>query len=191
MKRTIAAIFLATYFLSEAALAATPPAETSVPAVMVSETVKSEAKVVAIDRKTRVVTLKNSAGNVFDVTAGDAVQNFAQIKPGDVVVTEFTQALAMKLKKSAGIRVTTEMADAKRAAPGEKPAGVVGREITFVADVIGVDAKTGLVTLKGAKGRVVDLKVQDPQVLAEIKKGDQVEGTYIEALAIVVMPATR
>ena len=189
MKKSITATLIAGCFLSGAAFAATPPAETSVPAVMVSETLKSEAKVVAVDQKTRVVTLKDSAGKVFDVTAGDAVQNFAQIKPGDVVVTEFTQALAMKLKKSAGIRVTKEMTDAKRAAPGEKPAGAVGREINFVADVIGVDAKTGLVTLKGAKGRVVDLKVQDPKVLAEIKKGDQVEGTYVEALAIVVMPA--
>lgn len=189
MKKSIAATLIATCLLSGAALAAMPPAETSVPAVVVSETAKSEAKVVAIDQKTRVVTLKNSAGKVFDVTASDAVKNFAQIKPGDVVTTAFTQALAMKLKKSTGIRVTTETAEAKRAAPGEKPAGAVGREINFVADVIGVDTKTGLVTLKGAKGRVVDLKVQDPKVLAEIKKGDQVEGTYVEALAIVVMPA--
>lgn len=189
MRRTITATLVAICFLSGVTLAATPPTETAVPAVTVSETVRSEAKVVAIDKKTRVVTLKNSAGKVFDVTAGDAVKNFAQIKPGDVVVTDFTQALAMKLKKSTGIRVTTEIADAKRAALGEKPAGAVGREINFVADVIGVDAKTGVVTLKGAKGKVVDLKVKDPQVLAEIKKGDQVEGTYVEALAIVVMPA--
>ena len=62
------------------------------------------------------------------------------------------------------------------------------REVDFVADVVDVDSKTGTVTILGAKGRVVKLKIKDPAVLAEIKKGDQIEGTYVQATGIIVVP---
>jgi Cu/Ag efflux protein CusF len=45
--------------------------------------------------------------------------------------------------------------------------------------------------LKGPKGNTLDLLVQDPDQFANIKKGDQVEAVYTEALAISVEPAVR
>ena len=52
----------------------------------------------------------------------------------------------------------------------------------------GAHAAKGLVTIMGAKGNKVTLKVKDTQTLAEIKTGDQIEGTYIQALAVAVLP---
>ena len=72
--------------------------------------------------------------------------------------------------------------------PGQKPGAVKTREVDFVADVMEVDTKTSTVTILGAKGRVVKLKIKDPAVLAEIKKGDQVEGSYVQATGIIVVP---
>ncbi|MGT2491639.1 hypothetical protein [Cupriavidus basilensis] len=46
------------------------------------------------------------------------------------------------------------------------------------------------VTLQGPKGKV-NLNVQDPDQLKNIKKGDQVQAVYTEAVAIAVEPATR
>jgi hypothetical protein len=190
MQKIIFASLLAAGLISGAAIAAdVPTTETTVPGFVVGETVRTEATVVAVNLKDRIVTLKNAEGNVLDVVVGDKVKNLAQVKIGDVVVAEHSFAVAAKLKKGSGLRSTTENTDAARAAPGEKPAGIVAREIDFVADVLNVDAKTGIVTLQGAKGKIVDLKVNDPKVLAEIKKGDQVEGSYIEAMAIAVVPA--
>jgi Cu/Ag efflux protein CusF len=37
----------------------------------------------------------------------------------------------------------------------------------------------------------VDLRVQDPERLKRVKKGDQVKAVYTEALAISVEPATK
>ena len=51
-----------------------------------------------------------------------------------------------------------------------------------------VDAKKGVVTLRGVE-RTVKLKINDPEQLKLIKKGDQVEGVYAEAVAIAVTPA--
>jgi hypothetical protein len=45
------------------------------------------------------------------------------------------------------------------------------------------------VTLKGPKGNYVDLQLQDPKQLARVKKGDQVEAVFTEAVALTVEPA--
>lgn len=156
-----------------------------------AQTVKVTATITAIDAATRDVTLKGPQGREVVVTAGPEVRNFAQMKVGDNVDVEYVEALTLELKKGGGMPVAkTETAGAARAKPGEQPAGMAGRQITVVADVIAVDKDKQMVTLKGPK-RTVDLKVRDPKQLALIAKGDQVEATYTEAMAIVVSPAKK
>lgn len=168
-------------------LAADAPAAAT-PGAVLADTTRVEAEVVGVDKKSRTVTLKGPEGNVFDVTVGKEVKNFPQIKVGDRVIAEYAEALALKLKKGSGLRETVEKSDMQTAKPGQKPGAVKTREVDFVADVVDVDSKTGTVTILGAKGRVVKLKIKDPAVLAEIKKGDQVEGTYVQATGIIVVP---
>ena len=168
-------------------LAADAPAAAT-PGAVLADTTRVEAEVVGVDKKSRTVTLKGPEGNVFDVTVGKEVKNFPQIKVGDRVIAEYAEALALKLKKGGGLRETVEKSDMQTAKPGQKPGAVKTREVDFVADVVDVDSKTGTVTILGAKGRIVKLKIKDPAVLAEIKKGDQVEGSYVQATGIIVVP---
>jgi hypothetical protein len=79
----------------------------------------------------------------------------------------------------------------ERTPEGSKPGGTMGRELTIVADVVAVHPQSQTVTLKGPKGNTVDLVVEDPQQFANIKKGDQVQAVYTEALAISVEPAVK
>jgi Cu/Ag efflux protein CusF len=152
----------------------------------VAEVVKIEASVAAIDKATRAITLKGPKGNELSVVAGPEVKNFDQLKVGDLVTIEYVEALSLQLKKGGGAPVArTEQVGAAAAKPGERPAGAVGRQVTVVADVIDVNADKKLVTLKGPQ-RTVELKVNDPEQLKLIKKGDQVEATFTEAMAITV-----
>lgn len=57
------------------------------------------AKVTRIDPKNRALTVRGPAGNLFQVTAGPDVRNFAQIKTGDDVVLSYTQAIAVVITK--------------------------------------------------------------------------------------------
>ena len=66
----------------------------------------------------------------------------------------------------------------------------MGRQVTVVADVVAVNEQTKVVTLKGPQ-RTVELKVRDPEQLKLIKKGDQVEATFTEAMAIAVTAAAK
>ena len=153
------------------------------------ETIKLTATITAIDKATRDVTLKGPQGNELTVTAGPEVKNFDQLKVGDKVDLNYVEALTLELKKGGGLVVQrTEKAGMAGAKPGEKPAGAVGRQVTVVADVVAVDPAKQVVTLKGPK-RTVDLKIPDPEQFKRIAKGDQVEATYTQAVALAVMPA--
>jgi hypothetical protein len=155
------------------------------------QTAKMTATITAIDPATRDVTLKGPQGKEVTVTAGAEVKNFANMKVGDLVNVEYIEALTLELKKGGGMKVErTEQAGAMGAKPGAAPAGAVGRQVTVVADVVAVDAAQKTVTLRGPK-RTVDLVVNDPEQLKLIAKGDQVEATYTQALAMKVEPVAK
>ena len=151
-----------------------------------TQTIRITATITALDSKTREVTLKGPQGNEVTIEAGPGVRNFAQMKVGDLVNVEYIEALSLDLKKGGGQPVsrTTHVGEAG-AKSGEMPAGKGGRKITVVADVTAVDPQTQTITLRGPE-RTVDLKVQDPEQFKLVAKGDQVEATYSEALAVKV-----
>ena len=156
-----------------------------------AQTMKITATITAIDKATRDVTLKGPQGNLVTVTAGPEVKNFDKLKVGDQVDLRYVEALTLELKKGGGLVVSrTVEAGAAGAKPGEMPAGAVGRQVTIVADVVAVDPAKQTVTLKGPK-QSVDLRIQDPEQFKRIAKGDQVEATYTQALAMAVEPAKK
>lgn len=159
--------------------------------VAAARTLEVSAAVMAIDKATRKVTLKDAEGRTFDIVAVEEVRNFDQIKLGDQVVVRYSQALAMAVRKGGGIRESTQSADAARTKAGEKPGGAMARHVTAVADVIDVNQAKRTITLKGPKGNVFELDVQNPEHFKVVKKGDQVEVDYVESLAVAVMPATK
>lgn len=191
IKHLIAATLLAG--TASAALAQTAAvAAASAPgqaAVLASERVS--ATVDAIDQTTRRVTLREADGTLLSFTAGPEVRNLAQVKVGDVVTLSHTVALVLELKKTTGgIRERVESEGGMRTAPGQMPGAVMAREIRVVADVTKIDSKNKTVTLRGPK-RSMKLRVDDPKQLAGIKVGDQVEATFIDAVAVTVEPSPK
>jgi len=160
-------------------------------AVGVAQSVDVTATITAIDAASRAITMKGPQGKEVTVVAGPEVKNFAQLKVGDKVDLTYAEALTLELKKGGGKPVAwTVKEGAAGAKPGSTPAGIAGRQVTVVGDVIAVDAATKTVTVKGPK-RTVDLKVNDPEQLKLIAKGDQIEATFTEAVAISVRPSAK
>ena len=197
MKKTLIACAIALALPALPALAQKPAAGAAVVAsepgkAVVAQTVEASAKVVAIDKATRTVTLKDAKGRTFDVVAGEEVKRFNEVKLGDLVVVRYVQALTMELMKTkAGGPALSEREAAVRAAAGARPGGAVGREVTAVLDVLAVDPKKMTITVKGPKGNVVELQVHNPDHFKVVKKGDQIEAVYTEAVAISVEPAPK
>ena len=157
--------------------------------VVAGEITRVVSTVEAIDQATRVVTLKGKDGNTVTFVAGPEVKNLAQVQKGDVVTMDYIEAVALRLNKTdSKVRERTETEFKKGAEPGQKPAGIVGRDVKVVASVDKIDAKAGKVTLRGPQ-RTVVLKVKDPAVLSKVKVGDMVEAEFTEALAVKVEKA--
>jgi Cu/Ag efflux protein CusF len=156
-----------------------------------AQSVRLTATITAIDKATRDVTLKGPQGNEVTVTAGPEVKNFANMHVGDQVDVQYFEAVTLELKKGGGQKVArTEEAGATGAKAGANPAGMAGRKVTVIADVIGVDPATQSVTLRGPQ-HTVTLAVSDPEQFKRIAKGDQVEATYTQALAVAVAPVAK
>ena len=199
--RSTAGAVLALGVLAAACLPAAaqqkPPAATVDTAVATApgkaigaHTVKTTATITAIDAATREVKMKRQDGKEISMVLSEEVRNFETLKVGDKVSVQYTQAVALELKKGGGGKASMETGEAlKRSEPGQKPGGQAVREVSVLADVVSVNAKKKEVTIKGPQGNLVDLAVEDPEQLKNIKKGDQIQVVYRESLAIKVEPA--
>ena len=187
---------VAAAFVSAGAFAQAPAAQggtmtaTAPGKGVAANVVEITASVQAVNKADRTVTIRGPRGNVQTVEAGPEVKNFDQIKVGDMVALRYVEALTLELKKGGKALVArTDSAMGATTKAGEKPAAGVGRQIHVIANVVGVDAATQTVTLKGPK-QSAELKVGDPEQFKLVKVDDQVEAMYTEAVALSVEPVS-
>ena len=103
--------------------------------------------------------------------------------------TRLALALAVALGACAGAlaqQPATNSSSSMTTAPGK---AVLSDVVKTTATVVGVDAGTRVITLKGPAGNTVEMVVRDPAQLANIKKGDQVQAVYTESFAVKVSAA--
>ena len=65
----------------------------------ISQAVETQATVMAIDQKTRMVTLKSPEGNESTFQVDKRVRNLAQVKVGDVIKFAYVQHVAWQVRK--------------------------------------------------------------------------------------------
>ena len=161
------------------------------PEVEVGESTTMTAQVQAVDIKKREVTLKDKEGNVFTIDVPPEVRRLSEIKPGDVVVARYSEALALGLNKtssSSGIRAKRESASIERAGMDQPPGGVARETVEVLASIIAIDKAKRQVTIKGAEHTVV-VKAAEDIDLDKIKVGDEVLAEYVQELALNLEPA--
>jgi len=105
-----------------------------------------------------------------------------------VAAALLTMSMGMEL------RAEEKAAESKKAetkkAEAKKPEGKKERTVTATATVQAIDLEKRIVTLKGPKGNVFDLKVgPEARNLPQVKVGDEVTVKYYESLAFKVMKA--
>ena len=155
------------------------------------EAVSAQATVTAIDMASRKVSLKNAAGEAFDIVAGEQVTNLANLKVGDVVALRYLQMLDLELLKgTAGVRKRIVEVAAGKAEAGEKPGAGIGKKVTLYGDVIAVDKGQQTITVKGVD-HTLALKVHNPAQFALIAKGDQIKAVQTQAVGIGILPEKK
>jgi hypothetical protein len=160
--------------------------------VQATQTMKSApvtitATIEAIDQTNRIVTLKGPQGNLVDTYVDESYKRFNQLKVGDQVKAQYYESLAMSIRKpgdpapAAGVK---ESVTAREGAPGATAA----RQLTGSVTVTALDPKVPSISVKGPKGNVFSMRVQDPKRLQGVKVGDTIDVAYTQALLIAVDP---
>lgn len=184
MKKLISTLFVIANITFGTAFAADP--STQLPGGTEVETVTIEAEVTALNLKTREATLK-VGDKSYTVTVSPKVTNLDKVKVGDIVISNHTKVLSYQVIKGDGIRETSEQSASLKSKPGEKPAAGKAVEVTVVANIIAINSKTGLVTMKAGAERIIEYKVKDLNNLKNVKVGDQVVIAVAEEVDVQVV----
>ncbi len=150
------------------------------------------ATIVKVDHDTRMITLRGPEGDEATIEAGPEVKNFDQLKAGDQVTAHYQRAMALELLPAGSASTGVEYEGGVMGAPkGARPAMTAGHSITIVAKLAAVDMKNHTVTLLGDNGEKQVIEVKDPARqarMSQLKVGEMVRITYVEAVAVTVMP---
>ena len=170
---------------------ATAPAEGAPPSVQREKISEVHATVTAIDAPTRMLTLKGSDGSSVTFAVGPEVKNFPQIRVGDKVVVSYYQGLAAEIEPKGKplSKVVDQIDMTTTAQPGTKPGAGAGTATHGTVVIEKVDTKANTVTFTRPDGTSRTLPVESQEgrdFIAKLKKGDQVEVLYVEAVAIEV-----
>jgi len=152
-----------------------------------------DATVESIDPATREVSLRGPEGPV-SLVVGPEARNLDKVKVGDKVVVSYYQGIAAQMSK--GGKKVSEPATSTFAYPaagGEKPGGGVGGSVTTTVTIEDIDPGTNTVAFRRPDGQVRIIGVQSPEMqefVSTLKRGDQVDVTYTESVAVNVVPAS-
>lgn len=159
------------------------------------ERLTASASVVAVDPASRVITIKTEDGDVVDVTAGEQVRNFAQIKPGDMIVVTLQRSLTFTVSPPGTKLPSAFVVDrGARAKLGAKPAGVLSRSTSLTGVITAVDVPDNTISVAPQSGGAIHvLEVHNPErqaYLPKIAPGSLLTVTYTSTVALdVTSPA--
>ncbi|WP_429300015.1 hypothetical protein [Paraburkholderia sp. GAS199] len=147
-----------------------------------AEIVHAQVRIAAIHPSTNSVTLRGPRGNLADVDVAPAIADVSKLRVGDKLNVAYQQALLFRVDKVAtkGVRSRIETTTAIPASAGYASSA---HRIVVVATVLGIDRKTRMVTLRGAKHRQA-LRAAPAIALDDLKVGDSVRAEFVSAVAV-------
>jgi Cu/Ag efflux protein CusF len=178
MKRTLA-VLAALVVLPLVARAQTPVTDT--------DAIELTTKIEAIDKTTRLVTLKDADGATETIHCGPEMKRFDELKVGDTVTIRYYESVAYAIRtpgQPSGLPAATGTKVTR--SQGARPGGTIARQETATVTIKAIDPKVPSITVLTEDGRTVSFKVEEKKNLEGVKVGDKVEVTYTEAVMISV-----
>lgn len=145
--------------------------------------IRTEAKIVELDKQNRIAVLRAPTGKLITVHVPEKVRNFDQVEVGDELVTRYAVATAMEIEPASksGIRERIESSNAQVSKPGSLPGVEAGRRVEILANITAIDRKAKTMTLRGAI-RTVTIAIPGNINIAKLKIGDEVHAVISELI---------
>jgi len=157
-----------------------------VPGGVFVNTVDVSARVTAIDKANRKLTLLAPDGEKYPVTVGPEAVNFDQIKVGDLVKATLTEELVVFMDDEDAPADQGEAGVVALAPKGAKPGGVVAQVTQVAGTVVAIDRTKRTATLRFDDGSTETFPVREDIDLSRHEVGERVVFRVTEMIAISV-----
>jgi Cu/Ag efflux protein CusF len=143
------------------------------------------ATIEAVDKSSRVVTLKTEAGSRLHVTAPTEMEGFNSLRVGDLVSARYFEAVVVRLARPGSPAPSSE--PAVRVMRKDRAAGSETlSERTVRATITALDMGNPLLTVKTPDGLDHTMAVTDAAQLKALKVGDVLDVTFYESRLVSV-----
>ena len=175
MKSLIAAILVAAVMLPATAAAQIK--------TLPGDTLTVTATITALDRSTRLMTLKAEDGRMTTMTVPAEVKRFDALKVGDVITAKYHETIILRLMKPGEPAVNSA---AGSLAPGAdaRPSVTATAQRSITATVTAIDSSIPSITLTGPDKTTYTTKVEDREALKQVKVGDRLDITWSAAVLL-------
>jgi hypothetical protein len=158
--------------------------DTITPVAGAATTMDLSGEVVAINRDTRLMTLKTADGTFEVIRIPEEVKRIDQIDIGNKVSITETEAVLVDIEKGrdAGAMGAIPETTVEREPGASKPAGTIVDKLTLYGKVESVDKAASTVTVRGPD-QTVTLNVEDKAILDDLAPGDGVIARYVRVIS--------
>ncbi len=155
--------------------------------VVVVQTLRIQATVVAIDATNRTLRLQPRRGDPKTFRVGEGAVNFQQVRVGDQVHATVIEETAVTLVPGGTPPGVGAAAAVALAPEGAMPGAVMASTVEAVATIVAIDGHEHTVTLEFLDGRIQEVQVGKHRDLSNVGLGDSVRVQITEAVAISVV----
>jgi len=175
MKRLFAAVLLTAI--------AFPAVATAQIKTLPGESITVTATVDAIERSSRMLTLKRPDGTLETIKVPAEVQRFDALKVGDTITATYYENIVLRVMKPGEKAVDSGSASVTPTG-GKRPGATAAAQRTITATITAIDPSIPSITLAGPNNWKYSSRVEDKAALKQVKVGDRLEITWTEAVLV-------
>ena len=149
------------------------------------------ATVEAMEKSTRMLTLKAADGTLTTITVPSDVKRYDGLKVGDRITAKYYENIVLR-KKAPGEKDVNTLSGGVAPSPGSRPTGTASVQRAITATITAIDPSVPSISLSGPNNWKYSSKVADKEALKTVKVGDKLDITWTEAVLLSVeTPAAK
>ena len=145
------------------------------------------ATVEAMEKSTRMLTLKTEDGKLTTVTVPSDVKRYDGLKVGDKITAKYYDNVVLR-KKAPGEPDVNTLTGGISPSAGTKPTGTASVQRAITATITAIDPKIPSISLSGPSNWKYSSRVEDKDALKTVKVGDRLDIVWTEAVMLSSTP---
>ena len=147
------------------------------------ESITVTATVDAIERSSRLLTLKRPDGAMETIKVPVEVKRFDELKVGDTITATYYENVVLRVMKPDEKDVNSS-SESLTPTGGKRPGATASAQRRVSATITAIDPAVPSITLSGPNNWKYTSRVEDKAALKQVKVGDRLEITWTGAVLV-------